>query len=248
MKNRLLTIGLLSLASLTQVSADFIGFEAGAGYWNAKTTGSFQKGTTSIDLEKDLGYGSNNGTNTFYALFEHPLPLIPNFKIQHTQLDESSSSTVSRSLNFKGTNYAASTQVNSSYDLTQTDFIAYYEILDNWINLDLGLNIKYLDGSVELNSIAANTREDFSVYIPMGYAKAQVDLPFTGFSVESDLSYIAYSSNHFYDAKIGVQYETSMGLGAELGYRQLQLKIDDLDDFSGDITTKGVYASLFYHF
>lgn len=250
MKKILTTVSLISMIGITTANADFLGFEAGIGYWNAKTTGDFQKGTTSIDLENDLKYGNSNGTNYYYALFEHPVPLIPNIKIQHTKLDESSNGIINRNLNFNNQTFIVNSQVTSSYDLTQTDFIAYYEILDNWINLDLGLNIKHLDGKVTLSAPAFNTNvsEDFSIYIPMGYVKAQFDLPFTGLSLESELSYIGYSSNHFYDAKVGLQYETSYGLGMEAGYREMQLKIDDIDNFYSNITVSGAYLSLFYHF
>ena len=248
MKKLLTTVSVLTAISLTSVHADFIGFEVGAGYWNAKTSGNFQKGTTKIDLEDDLNYGGSNGTNTFYAVFEHPVPLIPNIKIQQTNLTDSSQSTLSKAINFNNENFVINSDVQTSIKLNQTDFIIYYEILDNWVNLDLGLNVKYIDASVELNSITTNATDDFSVYIPMLYGKAQFDLPFSGLSAETELSYIGYSGNSFYDAKVALQYEYSLGFGAELGYREIKLKLDDLDNFNSDIKFSGAYVSVFYHF
>lgn len=249
MKKLLSTISLVSVMGFTTTaSADFLGFEVGAGYWNAKTSGNIQKGTTNIDLENDLKYGGSNGTNTFYALFEHPVPLLPNIKIQQTNLSDSSQGTLTRALNFNNKTFTLGANVSSSLKLNQTDFILYYEILDNWVNLDLGFNVKYIDGSVELNSPTTNAKEDFSVYVPMAYGKAQFDLPFSGLSAKSEISYIGYKANQFYDFKAAFQYEHSLGLGAEIGYRQIQLKIDDLDDFNSDITFSGAYVSVFYHF
>lgn len=237
-----------SLATATVLNADTIGFEVGAGYWNSKTTGTIQKGTTNIDLENDLGYGSSNGVNTFYALIEHPVPLVPNFKIQQTNLSDNATAIAPKIINFNGKTFNLNDSIASSYKLDQTDFIAYYEVLDNWVNLDLGLNIKYIDGSIQLDTTTTHASETFDAYIPMLYAKAQADLPFTGFSVESEINYIGYSGSSFYDFKAAAQYETEIGFGVEAGYRQMKLKIDDLDDFNSDIKVNGIYASVFYHF
>lgn len=238
---------LLSLATTLAINlyADTIGVEAGAAYWGAKTSGNVQYRGSSIDLEKDLGYGDLN-TNFLWASFEHPVPLLPNLKIQHTTIDESSSKNANVTFN----NNVYSGTVSSNIKLNQTDFILYYELLDNWVNFDFGINGKYLDASVDMNDSLGGTSssKDLTYVIPMVYAKAKFDLPFSGLSVETDVSYIGYDANNFYDLKGGVSYETSFGLGATVGYRYEKLELDDLSDVYSAIEISGAYAGLYYHF
>ena len=82
----------------------------------------------------------------------------------------------------------------------------------------------------------------------MVYAKAKFDLPLSGLSVETDVSYITYADSDFYDVKGGILYETSFGLGGTVGYRAEKIKLDDVSDAYSDIEIKGAYAGLYYHF
>lgn len=243
------SVVLLSLGAIFALSsnADTIGFEAGAAYWGAKTSGNVEYKGSSIDLEKDLGYGDLN-TNFLWASFEHPVPLIPNLKIQHTTIDEDSSNTLDRNIEFDRTTYSASSVINSGLKLNQTDFILYYELLDNWVNFDFGINGKYLDAQVTISDSTNSSSKDLAYVIPMVYAKAKFDLPFSGLSVETDVSYIGYDANNFYDLKGGVSYETSFGLGATVGYRYEKLELDDLSEVYSDIEISGAYAGVYYHF
>lgn len=242
------SILLLSLAAslVVSASADTVGFEVGGAYWASKTSGNIQYKGDSIDLEKNLGYDDLN-TSFFWATFEHPVPVIPNLKIQHTKFEDSANSNVTNVFNFDGVSYNGN--VSSNLRLNQTDFIIYYELLDNWVNFDLGINGKYLDASVDISSANVQTStKDLNYVIPMVYAKAKFDLPFSGFSAETDLSYIGYDANQFYDFKAGLLYETSFGLGATAGYRMEKLELDDISDVYSDIEIRGAYAGLFYHF
>jgi outer membrane protein len=85
-------IVLLSLSAILALgaSADTFGLEMGAAAWASKTSGNIEYKGDSIDLEKDLGYEDLN-TNFIWASFEHPIPLIPNIKIQHTKIEDTAS-------------------------------------------------------------------------------------------------------------------------------------------------------------
>jgi outer membrane protein len=238
-------------ASLLAISAqaDFLGAEAGVATWSSSLSGDMSStGDLSIDVEKDLGYGSKATNSFFWAYLDHPVPLLPNIKIQHTNYTDSASNIISRDVTFDGKVYNLSSNVSSEITLDQTDLIAYWRILDNWVNLDLGINIKTIDGNIKLASATENTDKDFKATIPMLYAKGRFDLPFTGLSAEADLSYISYSGNKFTDFKAGVVYETSFGLGATAGVRTENIVIDDIDDINADLTISGGYLGVFYHF
>ncbi|MFA9239358.1 MAG: TIGR04219 family outer membrane beta-barrel protein [Candidatus Paceibacteria bacterium] len=238
-------IVLLSLSAILALgaSADTFGLEMGAAAWASKTSGNIEYKGDSIDLEKDLGYEDLN-TNFIWASFEHPIPLIPNIKIQHTKIED----TASKISNVTFDNKRFSGNVSSSLQLNQTDFIAYYELLDNWVNLDVGINGKFIDASVSVKDSVQTANKNLEYIIPMVYSKARFDLPFSGLSAETDLSYISYEDSEFYDFKGGLLYETSFGLGATAGYRMEKLQLDDISDVNSNIEIKGAYAGLFYHF
>lgn len=237
---------LLSLtASLgVELNADMLGLEVGGAYWATQTSGNVKYKGDSIDIQKDLGYKDFN-TNFFWATLEHPIPFIPNLKIQHTSFDNDASKVAN--VTFDNKTYTGT--IKSNLTLNQTDFIAYYELLDNWISLDLGINGKYIDAQVSMNSFGQTaSSKDLNYVIPMAYGKVKFQLPFSGLSVESDVSYIGYNSNKFYDLKGGVSYETKFGLGATAGYRYEKLELDNLSDVYSNLEISGAYVGLFYHF
>ncbi len=238
-----------ALLMVTSANADFIGAEAGYAAWSSNLSGSIKggdAGDANIGLQDDLGFGSNESNSFFWAYIDHPLPLIPNLKIQKTTFSDTSSKNAN--VTFDSKNYTGT--VSTELTLDQIDLITYYRILDNWVNLDLGFNFKVIDGNIKLSNGGAttNTDKDFSAIIPMLYAKARFDLPFSGLSVEADTSYIGLNGSSFTDMKAGVVYETSYGLGVTAGYRMQNVTIDDIDNTNTDLDIKGIYAGLFYHF
>jgi len=243
-KKIILSVVCASLLSLS-AHADFLGAEAGYAVWGSSTSGNIQGGSSAdsnIDIEKTLGYDSTAVNGFFWAYLDHPLPLLPNIKIQHTNLKDDASKVVTSAVQFDGNTYNA--KVGSEITLNQTDVIAYWRILDNWVNVDLGFNLKTIDGNIKLNT----TSKNFKATVPMLYAKGRFDLPFTGLSVEADISTISYSGNKFTDFKAGLVYQSSLGLGANLGVRTETLKIDDIDNFNSNLTVSGAYLGVFYHF
>jgi len=249
MKSKKLILSTVCATLLSMsAQADFLGAEAGIATWSSALSGTIKgssTGDSNINTENDLGYGSKATNSFFWAYIDHPVPLLPNIKIQQTNFSDNSSKV--KNITFDGTTYTGS--IKSELTLDQTDIIAYWRILDNWINVDLGINIKTIDGNIKLEATGASaTDKSFKATIPMLYVKGKVDLPFTGFSAEADISTISYSGNKFTDFKAGVVYQSSFGLGATLGLRTENLKIDDIDNFNADLTMSGAYLGVFYHF
>jgi len=234
----------VALMMSTSLSADFLGAEAGVAFWNTKVDGNIRKDGGSIDFQKDLGYGNSQTNNFFYASFDHPIPLLPNIKVQQTNFSDDGKGNLSKE--FAGVTF--SSNVTSELTLKQTDIIPYWRILDNWVNFDIGLNIRNIAGNIKITGAGQKADEDFNVIVPMAYAKARFDLPFSGVSIEADGSYIGFNGNSVSDIKGGVVYETPFGLGATLGYRKQNITLDDIDNTYGDINAKGIYGGVFFHF
>jgi len=251
MKKRLIPI-LLGLALPLSAQADTIlGVYAGAGNQNFTFSGDFESSDSSdslgnIDLDDDLGLGSEADTY-FYIALEHPVPFLPNLMLASTTIEQSATSTLTRNIEFNGETFTGSSPVNSTIDLSHTDATLYYEILDNWVSLDLGLTIRKFDGEFKIESAGTTALEDVDFVVPLLYGKAQVDLPFTGLYVAASGNWIGAAGNTFVDATAKIGYESVFRVGIEAGYRTINMVID-ADDVEADLTFAGAYIAATVHF
>jgi len=232
--------------------ADVIGVWAGANYWNYDISGTARYKTSNsandIDVNDDLGY-NDGSSNVIYAALEHPVPIIPNVRLVYTDIDENANGQLTKTVVYGDTTYLANEQVSSLVELKQTDITLYYSVLDNVVNLDLGLTAKYIDSKARITGQVSGTEEaDLSVWVPMIYAGVGVDLPLTGLSVSADGSAIGYSGSSFYDFTVRASYQTPWLVGLDVGYRQVSLDLDDVDDSFANVDFSGPYAGAYLHF
>ncbi|GGY73107.1 membrane protein [Cellvibrio zantedeschiae] len=222
-----------------------LGLYAGAGSWLSDYDG--KAGNPSVTLN-DLGV-KEDYNNYFYVAIEHPIPFIPNIRLTQTNLKSSQTGTVTQSFTIGDTTYAANESVKSSFDLSHRDATLYYQLLDNWINLDLGVTARQFDGYVRTESASSNENLKIDLTAPLLYAKAQFDLPFTGLSAGVEGNYTSYQDNSLsdYSAKLTYLFDTVVDVGVEVGYRKMSIKISD-NDLEADMTLKGPYAALIAHF
>ncbi len=244
-------IALLMGATSLPVSADFVGLNIGAAQWTPDLSGSFSTDTAgSVNLNSDLGYADQTST-ALSVSFEHPVPLIPNVKYQGFDLNNSSSSTLSEDITFDGQIYSASTDINSTLDLSHNDIVLYYELLDNWINLDVGLDLKKFDGKVSINDLN-DSAKDRSITvdetIPLLYLAARIDLPFTGLYVGANIQQLGVGDNSVEDTTLMIGYESSFGLGIEGGIKTFTLELNDASDLNTNLQYDGVYVNGYFHF
>lgn len=244
-----LSISTAILGIACHANADTIfGIYAGAGTWQTEYSGSAGKPATSA---ADLGMDDDNNTYYYIAL-EHPVPFFPNIKVQHNDITSEQTSTLSQNFSIGDITYLAGTQVATDFDLSYTDATLYYELLDNWINLDLGVTLRKHSGYLQASSVAANISEkiDIDATIPMIYGKAQFDLPFSGFSAGVEGNFISYDGNDLrdYSAKVGYMLDSALDLGVEVGYRVMTINIDDEDDVNTNLDLKGPYIAAVFHF
>lgn len=228
---------------------NILGIYAGVGFWSQNVEGFVNYNGSNVGLEDDLKLDNNSGVS-FYLAVEHFVPMIPNVKVQHSKISTTGSHVLDQSFVFDNITYNVNESIDSKFQLDDTDLILYYEILDNWVNFDIGLDIKVLNGEVEIYSQTTTQKStrDFDVPVPMLYAKAQIDLPMTGFYFSGEGSAIEYDGSGITDFRVCAGYEFDYGLGFELGWRQFGIDIDDIGGLSGDISVEGVYGNLRYHF
>lgn len=266
-KKKALLASALSCAFSTPVYADILGVYAGAGVWQASLSGDI--GIEEIDsapaTADELGLDDNQ--NTFiYAAFEHPVPIIPNARISVNNISVKGDATIQRDININqpvlggdGIRVPANADTQTDIDLSHIDFTLYYEVLDNYVSLDVGLTARDFNSEAKI-TYQSNLDPDqngeesitFDEIIPMLYLKAQLDLPFTGWYAGGSANVISFDDNSVTDAEVKVGYLTSglgLDLGFDLGYRSFSLKAEtDDNDLNADLTLSGVYAGFNVHF
>ena len=242
-----LALPVLILLCIGTAQADFVGFKIGANYWEPELTGSIigdGVADTPIDLVGDLALDDPTPSNLVLTL-EHPVPLLPNLKYQNIELDSTGSSPTS-GFTFNDTVFTG--PVTSTFDLSHNDIVLYYEILDNWISLDLGLDIKIFDGEVLLTDGGPPESVLIDETIPLLYLSARFDLPFSGFYIGADIIGASASDNSLEDTSIMLGYESDSGLGFEGGIKKFSLEINDVTDINADLEYDGIYLNGYFRF
>jgi len=215
------------LVTSSFAAADVLGVGASVSYWDSDLSGEAGKNSSVVDLENDLNLSSDSSAN-LEAYFEHPVPILPNVRLNYTRIQQSGSGELSTSYDGLGNGVT----VDSELDLSQFDATLYYELLDNWVNLDAGVTVRSLDGELIARERATNgrvSRTEISGAIPMGYLSARFDLPFTGVSVGAQGNLISYDGDSVSDFNAYGQYEVSV-LSLRAGYRQMNIDYEDSND------------------
>ena len=242
---KLHTLACAAILSLPATSmADTLSVAVGGGMWQADPSGYFRNATdpTDVDVKDDLFWQEENQGYLFVTL-EHPVPLIPNVRVMTTSLDHSGSGTASFVLNGK----TFTGDVTSSGSFDQTDLTAYWEILDNVVSLDLGLNVKLLDFSYSVASTGQSTSDSLSATIPMLYGLVGAS-PIPGLFLGVEGNWIGYDGNNLTDLTAKISYTTDFFLGIEGGYRSQTYELDDVDGYFGKLEFKGPFVGAYLKF
>ncbi|MFT2110046.1 TIGR04219 family outer membrane beta-barrel protein [Marinomonas sp. 2405UD68-3] len=229
-----LLLSYLVLASTAQ--ADVLGLTAEFGTFSPDPTIEFSdhdetSETTDMDADSSSYYG---------IAFEHPLPLIPNIRLQGTNL--TSEGTVTSDVVFEGQTLSGKAKL----DLSHTDYTFYYEFLDGilWLELDAGFTIRDFDGSIELDSV----RSDLSATIPLAYISAYATIPSTSLSIGGEFKALSIGDSSVTDTTIKVKYETPFLVGIEGGYRSMNIDLVDIDNKDVNSDSSGVFLGAFIDF
>jgi len=214
----------LCLGSVSASAATVLGFGAEADYYTLSASGDFDYKNT------HTRFGNNDESGYQIGLVgEHPVPLIPNVRIDFTP-----------KTSFSGSDGIGD---SSKVSVTQTDITPYYEILDNVVEIDLGVSFKVLDATVD-----GTINESLNEVIPMGYLGVALTPPYSPIGMEGSVKYVGYNGDSLTDARIKLVWKIGAGLGAQAGYRYESLKVSDHFDLNSDVTFKGPFVGFNYRF
>ncbi len=228
LKLTLLALG-TSVCGLAQ--ADVVGVKGDLSYWNYNGEANMAAQTSAPDQDLD-----RKGSAQLSLAIEHPIPLIPNAKIRYVNLKTQTENEVAG-------------QPVYDLDIDHTDFILYYEVLDNIVDADIGFGASNLNGDVKTLGL---NKTDIDKTIPVIYGSAGVKLPFTGLSAKAELLYSNVNDTKITDAQAELQYNfidnLLVDVGLKAGYRILDIKLDDYEKNDLKFNFKGPYIGLDVHF
>lgn len=228
-----IAITIITAATIGTAQADTLyGLYADANYWQTDVTSSLDNNANNNAIEYD-----EQAQTMVSASLEHFIPVLPNVRLRHTTLNAETAK-----------NKAANNINTAELALSNTDAIAYYEVLDNLVSLDLGVGAKIIEGDIS----QANNKTDLNKTLPMGYASVGAKLPFTGLSAKAELGVAKGSDANATDAQAEIKYKfidnLAFDLGAKLGYRMLEVNYDDVNKKPLNNEFKGPYAGVELHF
>ncbi|WP_066965630.1 TIGR04219 family outer membrane beta-barrel protein [Microbulbifer sp. Q7] len=241
-----ITLALCATLASASVSADTIlGFDATAGVWQPSYTGAVGVDDFNVD---EFALAEDNVT-FIQAALEHPIPVIPNILVAHSKVETNGAAMLTREVTFGDKTFEVGSDINADMNLTHTDATLYYEILDNWVNLDLGLTARMYSGEMSVTSDLQSEDIELTGVLPMVYGVARFDLPFTGWSIIAQGNGTSYKGDRHTDltAKVRWDFVPALDFAIEAGYRAMTLDVQELDAFQSDLEIKGPYVGLSLH-
>jgi len=241
----------------TTASADLARVEMGVGAWMQTPSGEISysdSGATGTDKSTQ----TQNTEGYVWLLLKHPVPIIPNIRLEYTSLTNTGLGEGS----FNDFTIPTGETTKTTLDMTQFDIIPYYNILDNtfWTTVDLGVDLKVINSSYKAEAVVpligvpfAGYSDSVSIVLPMLYLRGRVEIPATDIGLEADVKYVSYNSSTVYDVRAKVDYTLDfipvIQPAIEVGYRVQKMKIETDDDKTKmDLDFAGVYAGLMLRF
>ncbi|MCE9687050.1 TIGR04219 family outer membrane beta-barrel protein [Shewanella sp. AS16] len=240
MKKTFLAAALLSSFAATSIqAATLVGFKVGGDYWHADASGSF---SADNGQQQEFAYDSSAQGSVWIAV-EHPLPFIPNAMIRENRVEEKGLMSGADFM-FNGDSFTGDVRANT--DLSNTDFVLYYELLDNdLVSLDLGAAYKLMHGAIRVEN-SHPQEKDIDSGVTMGYASAKVGIPGMGLYGFADvLSGLNESSVYDYAVGLGWEFDgLALDYRVRAGYRDFNFDVNGFSGISANMKFDGYFAGL----
>ena len=260
-----LSLAFITLTLSSSALADFVAFgcnaKIGSSSLNSEVAGV--DGTNGFSLDDDLDIDELDNSN-YGCFLEHPVPIIPNIAFNIYSFGQSNNSTLSSSVNFMGTDFAAGTSSNNDLSYDYTDWTLYWKPLPGiipFVELSLGLSDRSYDGSISMDDGSASAELVLDHKLPLLFTAARVDFPLLpmhaviNYQRQLDSSYVSDDLDiTVSDVSMELGYELPAGFGVALGNYRSILDIDakagaDSDHASDlNLNTSTGYLIFFFSF
>jgi outer membrane protein len=241
-------------------SADFLSVSAGAGVWQENISGYVKNGDTINYMNKksaetdgdnktgNLGLQDKNQPYIWVKLI-HPIPIIPNVKLQYTKYSTSGDGIASGKLKiFDRTIAYLNDKIHTDLDINSYDATLFYEFKPVVVDLEAGVGVNVLLTDTTVTSKTTQQTSSASTVAPIPYLYARAEtMQFLGFSIEAEGKYLNVSgTGHYFDYSSALKYHLPLpvlDIYASAGYRYQDILGEDGDNET-KLQFKGAFAEI----
>jgi len=249
---------LFLLASPAFAQDEHVGFRVRE--WFARMSGTIESddgsGTSDrVDLAGDLGLGDRNLTHELQAYVR--LPVFGRIYAGWWRAHDTGSETLTRTFDFEGVQFQASTQIDS--EVTLDVFYLNYEFafptipIGDMVKLELGaeLGVRGLRGFGSIHDTSSGDTESRSGTVGLPTLGSHVTAQlFTYVRVEAEVLGLTFSYNdwaaHYLEASAEVVAQPLPWLFAGVGYKYVSLDVrhNSSQKFAVDVGVAGLYLTV----
>jgi len=227
--------------------------EGAVGIWNHDPNGMINYNGDDVELNNDLALSDRNDINLWFRI-EHPVPMIPDIKVQYTPIKVKDSTSTNRPFTFGGHSYENAIRSELEMDIIDVQLYNHLPLLQmaslKSLDITYGMTFRFLNANAfikDVQTVDARSRS-FSTPLAMLCAGFRI-APCDCFSLVGDFQGTSYSGNHWYDVTAGVQVAPlTKHIFLGIGYRYQDFKLDDIQDVTADQTMQGWFAELGFRF
>lgn len=195
--------------------------------WKSSVSGTTNTNSApDIDLKNDLGLSDKN---VIFARGRLHVTMLGNVYVGYTPIKYDATQTLGKGITYDNKTFAPGTSLQTDVELKTYDLGWTFSPLDvGVVETELGLNLKYVDGSIALKGAGQTASTTFSGPIPMLKAVVRANVPFV--KAEVDAMGIVYQGNHVYDVTAQVKFSPVPVFYVAGGYRHIELEVKDGSD------------------
>jgi outer membrane protein len=234
------TLSLFLWLATGVAQAEFVGFNIPA---SQLPQTNYESSDDGIELVDDLDIESSR-PSSMVLILEHPISALPNVRYRGQSTSNAEASLARQ-------NALPVNKSRTSFDLSQDDIVLYYQLSGAKLDLDLGVDLKRVDGEVSFADSEDN-RVAVDETIPLLYLSARYDLSNSGFyvgaNINADLIDLGISNSSAQDSTIMLGYDTGSGAGIEGGFKYYSLDLESDYEQDSSLEYDGLYLNGYFNF
>jgi len=218
------SLALVLAGVVSMANADILSISAGAGYEQQNISG-YVKLNNTINYFNNPSAETDGNTNTgnlgledkknpyLWVKITHPIPYLPNIKVQYTRYDTSGHSNyIAGNVQIFGdVNIpTAITNATTSQTIDSYDFTFFYEFKPVMADIEAGIGFDLWKGHTKIYGSGGGITKtwvdnNWDVVLPYLYGHIET-MQISGFSAVGDVKWAKAGNNHHYDYQGAVKY------------------------------------------
>jgi len=227
--------------------------EGAIGVWNHDPNGMINYQGDDVHLNSDLSLKDRTDMNLWLRV-EHPVPMLPDIKIQYTPIKVDDNNTPNRPFIFGGKNFDEAIHSELEMDIIDVQLYNHLPFIQlaslKGLDVTYGMTFRFLNATAFIDEIQTLDSKSRSFSTPMPLLTAGFNIaPMSSFSLNGEFMAMTYSGNHWYDvtAKLHLSpFSEFIFMG--IGYRYQDFKLDDVQDVTADQTMQGFFGEIGFRF